>query len=470
MRNARRIFKRSAPRHVALAAASLLLLCSLHVAARAATAKRLVVVKVDGLPFDTVDRFVRERDPRTGKSLLPWLDYVFYENGTRLANFYVRGMSLSGPSWSLLDTGQHLQIKGNVEFDRYTLHSYDYLNFIPFWVANVAQVRVDMPGPELLDEVGVPLLADAYPYDERFLSFQLYQRGTRWTTLQRGLQNKFARAPGELFDEWQMGIGARDILNAEQERELTAKLKDPKVRYLDLYSGDFDHAAHHNRDSATQLAVLRELDALVGRIWTAMQASPGAADTALVLVSDHGTNTDERIYSQGYNLVKFLGSAAGGGHHVVTKRRLLTDYALKGIYPLIPLIYTTTPDSFYLKGQSTAYPTALVDFDGNERASIQLRDSDLNLIHILLLQLKRGDLPAPLRRAAAEALFSTIDRRRDGWQRTLAELRDEIGALHRLIERQRAKVEAQPKKWTKEDADAGRDKEARREWAHLDSW
>jgi hypothetical protein len=455
---------------VALAAASLLLLCSLHVAARAATAKRLVVVKVDGLPFDTVDRFVRERDPRTGKSLLPWLDYVFYENGTRLANFYVRGMSLSGPSWSLLDTGQHLQIKGNVEFDRYTLHSYDYLNFIPFWVANVAQVRVDMPGPELLDEVGVPLLADAYPYDERFLSFQLYQRGTRWTTLQRGLQNKFARAPGELFDEWQMGIGARDILNAEQERELTAKLKDPKVRYLDLYSGDFDHAAHHNRDAATQLAVLRELDALVGRIWTAMQATPGAADTALVLVSDHGTNTDERIYSQGYNLVKFLGSAAGGGHHVVTKRRLLTDYALKGIYPLIPLIYTTTPDSFYLKGQSTAYPTALVDFDGNERASIQLRDSDLNLIHILLLQLKRGDLPAPLRRAAAEALFSTIDRRRDGWQRTLAELRDEIGALHRLIERQRAKVEAQPKKWTKEDADAGRDKEARREWAHLDSW
>ncbi|MFL6254870.1 MAG: alkaline phosphatase family protein, partial [Pyrinomonadaceae bacterium] len=450
-------------------AAVVLILCA-HATAHAAVAKRLVVIKVDGLPHDTVERFVRRRDSRTGKSLLPWFDYVFYERGTRLNNFYVRGMSLSGPSWSILDTGQHLQIKGNVEFDRYTLHSYDYLNFIPFWVANVGGVRVDMPGPELLDEVGVPLLLDAYAYDERFISFQLYQRGTRWTTLQRGLQNKFARPPGELFDEWQLGLGGRDILNAQQERELIEKLQDPRVRYLDFYSADFDHAAHHNRDETTQLAALRELDALVGRVWTAIQKTPEAADTALVLVSDHGTNTDERVYSQGYNLVKLLGSAAGGGHHVVTKRRLLSDYALKGIYPLIPLIYTTTEDSFYLKGQSTAYPTALVDFDGNERASIHLRDSDLNLVHILLQQLKRDDLSKPLRRAATDALFATLDRRRAVWQHTLEEMRAELGALHRLIERQSALVAAQPKKFTKEDADAGRDRDAKREFARLDSW
>src|SRR5258707_1395089 len=77
-----------------------------------AQTKRLVVVKIDGLPNDTVDRFVRERDPRSGKSQLPWIEYIFYERGTRLANFYVRGISLSAPSWSMLDTGQHLQIKG----------------------------------------------------------------------------------------------------------------------------------------------------------------------------------------------------------------------------------------------------------------------------------------------------------------------------------------------------------------------
>ena len=447
-----------------------LLLCPS--AARGAGVERVVVIKVDGLPHSAVERFVRERDRRTGKSVLPWFEHVFYERGTRLSNFYVRGMSLSGPSWSLLDTGQHLQIKGNVEFDRYTLHSYDYLNFIPFWIANVGGVRVDMPGAELLDELGTPLLFDAYPYDERFLSFQLYQRGTRWTTLQRGLQHAVtSRGLREFFDEWNtIGIGGRDILNAQMERELVEKLQDPRVRYLDFYTTDFDHAAHHNRDRATQLAALRDLDALVGRLWTAIRKTPQAAATALVLVSDHGTNTDERVYSQGYNLVKLLGSAAGGGHHVVTKRRLLNDYSLKGIYPLIPLIYTTTDESFYLKGQSTLYPTALVDFDGNERASIHLRDSDLNLLHILLVELRRGDLAEPLRRAARAAFFDTLDRRRPGWQRTFDELREELGALRGLVERQRRLVEAQPKEWTKADQDAGRDREARRQFARLDSW
>src|SRR3954463_11300759 len=90
-------------------------------AAAFAQAKRVVILKVDGLQPDIVDSFVRERDPRTGKSLLPWIENVFYERGSRLENFYVRGMSLSGPSWSMLDTGQHLQIKGNVEYDRLTL-------------------------------------------------------------------------------------------------------------------------------------------------------------------------------------------------------------------------------------------------------------------------------------------------------------------------------------------------------------
>ena len=250
-------YGRNFVRRLRLACAVAALVLCAQAAAFASGAKRVVVVKIDGLPHDTVERFVRQRNPRTGKSVLPWFEHVFYENGTRLNNFYVRGMSLSGPSWSLIDTGQHLQIKGNVEFDRYTLHSYDYLNFIPFWVANVGGARVDMPGVELLDEVAIPLLADAYPYEERFISFQLYQRGTRWTTLQRGLQNKFVKAPGELFDEWQLGLGGRDILNEQQERELIEKLADPKVRYLDFYSTDFDHAAHHNRDAATQLAALQ---------------------------------------------------------------------------------------------------------------------------------------------------------------------------------------------------------------------
>jgi hypothetical protein len=434
-------------------------------------ARRVVVVKIDGLSQDVIDRFVGERDPRTGKSLLPWFEHVFYERGTRVANFYVRGVSLSGPSWSLLDTGHHLQIKGNVEFDRFTLHSYDYLNFIPFWLGAASKLRVDMPGTELLDELGIPLLVDSYPYDERHLSFQLYQRGTRWTTLERGLKNRFlTRTPRELFDEWLVEFEGRNIVMDQLEREVLEKLKDPRIRYLDFYTTEFDHAAHHNRERETQLVVLKELDRIVGRIWTAIQTTPQAAETALVVVSDHGTNSDERIYNQGFNLVKLLGGRTGGGHHVITKRRLLSDYALKSVYPLVPLITTTTEDSYYLKGRSTDYPTALVDFDGNERASVHLRKSDLNVLHILLEELRSKKLSPPLARAATEAFFRTIEAHRADWRKLHASLREELGALGRLIERERALVAAQPKEWTKADADAGRDQEALRAKARADSW
>src|SRR5437660_7411420 len=156
-----------------------------------AQVSRVVVIKVDGLPNDMVDEFVRERNPQTGKSMLPWIDHVFYQGGTRVTNFYVRGMSLSAPSWSLLDTGQHLQIKGNVEFDRFIFYSYDYLNFLPFYFKNAGGGNVDMPGVEVLDTLGVPLLMDAFPRNERFPSFQLYQRGMRFSTLGRSAQAKF---------------------------------------------------------------------------------------------------------------------------------------------------------------------------------------------------------------------------------------------------------------------------------------
>ncbi|MEJ7577120.1 MAG: alkaline phosphatase family protein [Pyrinomonadaceae bacterium] len=432
--------------------------------------KRVVVIKVDGLPNGMVERFVRERDPRTGKSRLPWFEHVFFKNGTRLANFYVRGMSLSASSWSLLDTGQHLQIKGNVEYDRYTLHAYDYLNFIPFYINYLLSRRVDMPGAEVLDRVGVPLLGDAYPYNERRMGFQLYQRGVRWTTLQHGLQNRVAtRTSRELLDEWTTGFDGRNIVDDQIERELISKLKDTRIRYLDYYTPEFDHVAHSNRDPTVQLHALQEVDAAVGRVWTEIERSPLASETALIIVSDHGINTDAKSYSQGYNLVKLLNSAAGGGHHVVTKRRLMQDYALKGIYPLTPLFTTPTPDSFYLKKREQDYPTALLDFDGNERAAIHLRDSDLNLLQILFQQLQKNALPSPMRRAATDLFFKTIEERRAEWQRTLSELDEELVALRGAIEKDRALFESQPKKWTKEDEDAGRDKVARRIFAHMEA-
>lgn len=455
-------------RRIFVLAAVLLLLVAYSSAV--AQPKRLIVIKCDGLPYDFVDQLVRQRDPESGKSMLPWIDHIFYQRGARLSNFYVRGMSLSGPSWSLLETGQHLQIKGNVEFDRYTLRSYDYLNFFPLYVGGIVGARVDMPAVEILDSLGLPLIADAYAHDERYMTFSLFLRGPRYSTLQGGLQNKFMRPPKELFDEWTMGLEFRDVLTDQLVRELIQKISNPKIRYADLFLADFDHIGHHNNDKQSQVFVLRQMDAVIGEVWTAIQKSPYGNETAMVLVSDHGFNTDEKIYSQGYNLVKLLGSRAGGGHHVITKRRLMLDYSIKGVNPLVPLITTTTPDSFYLKGASTVYPTAMLDFDGNERASVHLRDSDLNLLHILLQQLQRNDLRPEVRQAATNAFFAAIEKRRSEWERDLDELRTELDVLNVKVEEQRKLWESQPKKFTKEQQNAGLDDAAKRIYVQYDRW
>ncbi|MGH9929576.1 MAG: alkaline phosphatase family protein, partial [Pyrinomonadaceae bacterium] len=433
--------------------------------------KRVVAIQCDGLPYELVDRFVKERDRRTGKSQLPWFDYIFYQRGTRLANFYVRGMSLSSPSWSLLATGQHLQIKGNVEFDRYTLQTYDYLNFLPFYVQATIGKRVDMQGVEVLDSLGVPLLTDAFPHSERHATFSLFQRGPRYVTFQKALENRFKKAPRELFDEWTMGgLGLRSSVPDQLLRELIESIGDPRYRYLEFVTTDFDHVAHHNNDRESHLLALKALDAMLGQIWTAIQKSPLAAETALIIVSDHGFNTDERVYSQGFNLVKLLGSPAGGGHHVVTKRRLLVDYAIKGANPFVQEITTTTSDSYYLKKQSNEYPTAMLDFDGNERSSLQFRDANLNLLQIILQQLQLANLSAPLRKALTDQFFDTVEARRRDWQQNLDNINEELGALRRAIERQRDLCATQPKNFTKEDTAAGRDDAAKRVCVWQDIW
>ena len=78
-----------------------------------APARRVVILKVDGLNADLLYRTMAETDPNTGKSKLPWFSYIFAQHGAIFRNFYTRGISLSAPSWSELDTGRHTIIRGN---------------------------------------------------------------------------------------------------------------------------------------------------------------------------------------------------------------------------------------------------------------------------------------------------------------------------------------------------------------------
>ncbi|HEY2842927.1 MAG TPA: alkaline phosphatase family protein, partial [Bryobacteraceae bacterium] len=396
-------------------------------------------------------------------SRLPWIQHVFAENGVWMENFYVRGVSLSAPSWSLLDSGRHLEIRGNFEYDRYTLHPYDYLNFFPFYFGYAINRHVDMPAAELMDETGVQLLVDRFPYERRFQSLQLLQRGLKLNSFPGALKRAVSASSAQDFlDEWQIGLPWADSLYRQTEGELIRDLQDPRVQYLDYFTGDFDHVAHLTADPVSQLHTLENLDALVGRIWNAIAASPLAAETALVLVSDHGMNTSENVVSQGFSLVDWFNSPAGGAHHVLTNRHPLTEFALKGLDPFVSEVITPSPEATYLAGQSEQYPTAILDLDGNERANIGLRNNTFNIVQILLDQLIQKRLPGPVRNAALSELFSTLDRVRTAWRRDLDSLAEELAVLDTRIAVEQKLVDAQRKKWTPAQIALGQDKDARR--------
>ncbi|MBV9759236.1 MAG: alkaline phosphatase family protein [Acidobacteriaceae bacterium] len=433
-------------------------------------ARRLVILKVDGLNADLLYRTMRERDPATGKSRLPWFSHIFGENGAEFENFYTRGISLSAPSWSMLDTGRHAIIRGNVEYDRYTGYVYDYLNFFPFYIGYARKREVDMPGVEVLDRAGIPLLIDRFQYPQVLQSFQLYQRGVSWVSLKHALERRFSSKFLFATVESTGAPTMDEVLAQQTEHDLLNGLKQSRILYLDFYTGDIDHEGHATNQPAALFFVMRRLDALAGRLWTAIQDSGLAAQTLFVAVSDHGMNNEPDVFSQSFSLPDLLNSPEGGGHHVLTNRHQLQEFKISGLDPLVRRVITPSTASLYLAGQSSQYPTAWLDLDGNERAAAHLRNSDLNKLHILLLQLSRSGLAPALRAAAAECVDETIGRHRSAWTRTASELDEELRALQEAIEQRKSTVAQEPRNRTATQQDRGEDKAARRQREELQSW
>jgi predicted AlkP superfamily pyrophosphatase or phosphodiesterase len=432
--------------------------------------ERLVILKIDGLSADLLFRTMAEVDPATGKSTLPWFEHIFAENGTTFDNFYTRGISLSAPSWSMLDTGRHTIIRGNVEYDRYTGETYDYLNFFPFYISYARSQMVDMPGVRELDRAGIPLVLDAFGFAHSYQSFQLFQRGVRWETLQQALKRRFSGKAIWLSLESGGGPALSTVLLQQEENELENSLANSEITYLDYYTGEIDHEGHETNDLRALVNALRTVDAVAGRIWTAIQKGPFAGRTVLAVVSDHGMNNVPGIASQTFSLPDLFNSQEGGGHHVVTDREQFSDYKLRGLNPLVHRVVTASTASSYLKGQAEQYATVWLDIDGNERAAVNLRNSDLNEIHIFLQQLQRPDLAVNIRQAVAATLDCIIDRHRAQWRDTVDELREEMQALQAEIVARRTEMNDLPKTWSREDLLRGEDRVRRRLEEELEEW
>jgi hypothetical protein len=408
--------------------------------AQANPAKRIIIIKIDGLNADLLYGAMHQQDPATGKSLLPWFSHIFGENGTVFENFFTRGISLSAPSWSMLDTGQHSIIRGNVEYDRYTGEVYDYLNFFPFYLGYAHHGAQDMPGVQVLDRAGIPLLIDRFSFSQRFQSLQLYQRLWRWGTLKSALERKFSSTALLSMIENGESPSWESEIQKQMEIDLEQNLAKPQVLYLDFYTGDIDHEGHETSDRGALLATLKRIDSMCGRIWAISEKSPLAKQTVYAVVSDHGMNNVPGVVSETFSLTDLLNSPAGGAHHVVTNRVQLSDYKLAGLNPLVHRSVSPSTASFYLKGEQSIYPTAWLDIDGNERAAIHLRNNDLNTIHILLKQLARPELSADVRRAAAAYLQHILDRHRAQWEQETSSLLTDLGALDSAIAQRKALV------------------------------
>jgi hypothetical protein len=119
-------------------------------------------------------------------------------------------------------------------------------------------------------------------------------------------------------------------------------------------------------------------------------------------------------------------------------------------------------------GEAQHYPTAVIDLDGNERASLGLRNNSLNVVQILLDQLTHKKLTGRVRRAALNQLFATLDHVRPLWSRNVAELALELKTLRFQIADQQELVDAQPKSWTADDKKNGLDLDAQRQFRVLD--
>ncbi|HET8637248.1 MAG TPA: alkaline phosphatase family protein, partial [Acidobacteriaceae bacterium] len=436
--------------------AAIVCLAALSRAAGPPPARRMVIVKIDGLNGSLLGRYMHQIDPATGKPELPWFAHIFLDHGTVFQNFYTRGISLSAPSWSILDTGRHAIVRGNVEYDRYTGRIYDYLNFVPYYLNYARKHRTAMPGVLVLDRAGIPLMSDQFGFQQRFQSFQLFQRGVHWGTVAHALKRRFSSRTILSSIEGAGSPPVGEALLRSTEIRLERDLQNPHILYLDFFTGEIDHTGHETNDPAALLAALKHLDATVGRIWMTIQNSPLADQTVFAAVSDHGMNTVPGVISQTFSLIDLFNSPAGGAHHVLTDRYQMSNFKLKGLNPMVHRVVTPSTASFYLAGKASEYPTAWLDIDGNERASVQFRNSDVNKIQILLQQLAKPDLPPRVRAAAAACLRQTIDRHRAAWTRTAGSLDTEMAALEHAMEAREQELKLQPKKWTRKQRRSGK--------------
>lgn len=446
---------------------------------------RVVLMKSDGLPphllaavalperTDLLDRLsygedlrraIREYQQQTGRQIiLPNIRKHFFEDGVVFDNMFAATMTLSAVSWGVIESGQHSVIKGHGTFSRDTCFLRSHLDGFR---DSMDQLRLRAPYGEMktaalwnLDQTGVSLISDAYDPLRVWMGPHIYRRtANRELLLEAG--KRWLTADGEGFTDIVHSHLSRlvtgidyTVFNQEMSGIMTARKileKDLKGRerfdFISPLLTIMDHQQHVDPHPRNLIHWLVELDHVMGGVFAAVSQSERRDRTIVVLTSDHGSEIKPGKVGFSYPMTRHFRQPIFGGHTVKT---LLVESAWKALSTPVPGIdfprIYESPHSPYGKKRNPEfgqdeYVTCFIDPFGNGRATVYLRNNDINRLHLILLELKR-EQPTQRFEQLARLFQENLERTRIWLDPDLALLEDYYAGASDLAANLKAKAD-----------------------------
>ncbi|RPJ58342.1 MAG: hypothetical protein EHM23_17865 [Acidobacteria bacterium] len=388
---------------------------------------RLILIKVDGLSPLVLDAAINPSDAATDRlphpelfreahlqlrsvlkrdRLLPNIEAYFYRSGVR-SSMYCATLPLSSPSWAVIDTGQRGIVKSNSYFNRFTGELTSYLDQLRESLS-VVKGAGRTTALWQLDLLEIPLVSDFFPEGQVWTSIQPFYRKRPTDQLSslgkslitRGEQSKnplrlikrhvadsaYGADYPERNDQALASLAGRKVLETGLEGK-------ERYDFLSVLFASVDHQFHVDPHYENILSWLMRVDDWIGEILSAVEQSERRDSTLVVLMSDHGLDFDPVRLNYSFPINRWLREAEFGGHTVLAPVVEDTEHALtvpvRGVD--FTRIYESLESAFgsaVLHGEK-GYATAYTDNTGNPRFDAYLRNSDLNRLHLVMLEVLR---------------------------------------------------------------------------------
>ncbi len=406
-------------------------LCSLGITLSAPADEappRLILIKVDGLSPLVLNSAVDPADPSTDRlphpelfrdahsqlrsvlkrdKLAPNIEAYFYRRGVRTP-MYCATLPLSAPSWAVIDTGRPSIVKSNSAFNRFTGDLTSYLDQLREAMSVTLKGARRTSALWQLDLLDIPILSDYFAEGRAWTSIQFLYRERptdQLASLGKHLITGGEKSKNPLRLVWRhLAESAYGADYPEKNDRVLASLAgrkvletdlDGKERYdfLSVLFSSVDHQFHVDPHYENILSWLIRVDDWIGEILAAVEQSERRDSTLVVLLSDHGLDFDPVQLNYSFPINRWLREAQFGGHSVLAPVVEDTEHALtvpvRGVD--FTRIYESQESPF---GPAVPYgekgfATAFTDNTGNPRFDAYLRNSDLNRLHLLMLEVLR---------------------------------------------------------------------------------